>query len=467
LSAIGLVAPSTREDPSCPAPPQPTKKKGEGGKGAPPQIPSSQLPAHVVVIDKNMEVSAQLVTVSSKAPGKLVEAIAGSLPEGESAKFQEECSNLVAEAKAPELIRKLLAHRDIILSFEGEQDVEGCFGVLFALLYKTSRLETDLPALAEDIAAAVLEKYEGAESRAPLRLRMATNLCNILPTRSQVQFEVLLKIIGYAALSGLLLMLSSFFEGVEEWLQDWDLSLSDQRRLYLLIADVQERAGDDTATQKFLLKYLATYDMATAEGGGGGDATLQQGQVRQAAARAAIGAVKAPIESFMQQRNVLGMSAVRQLETDPEFAKAHELLRIFSEEKLAAYLTFASTSSPFLAKHSINNDECVANMRLLSLCSLATEKDEIPYSLVAETLKIATDEVEDWVLKACSAGLMDARMDQLEQMVLVSQYTSRVFGVEQWKNLQAKLRLWDANVSSLLTTIRRSNAAAAAVLGGM
>jgi translation initiation factor 3 subunit M len=57
-------------------------------------------------------------------------------------------------------------------------------------------------------------------------------------------------------------------------------------------------------------------------------------------------------------------------------------------------------NSDVLAKHGIDNDECVSNMRLLSLCSLATEHEEIPYSAVSQTLQVDEDDVEEWVLRA-------------------------------------------------------------------
>jgi translation initiation factor 3 subunit M len=57
-------------------------------------------------------------------------------------------------------------------------------------------------------------------------------------------------------------------------------------------------------------------------------------------------------------------------------------------------------NSDVLSKHGIDNDECVSNMRLLSLCSLATEHEEIPYSAVSQTLQVDEDDVEEWVLRA-------------------------------------------------------------------
>jgi hypothetical protein len=57
-------------------------------------------------------------------------------------------------------------------------------------------------------------------------------------TRCFTLFQMLLAIIEYAASTNLLAMLTSFFANMEGMLLEWSLSLSDQRRLYLLVADV-------------------------------------------------------------------------------------------------------------------------------------------------------------------------------------------------------------------------------------
>jgi PCI domain len=85
---------------------------------------------------------------------------------------------------------------------------------------------------------------------------------------------------------------------------------------------------------------------------------------------------------------------------DPEFSGVYELLRILSEDKLEAYMTFHKAHADVLAKHGIEHEDCVSNMRLLSLCSLASEQQEVPYSVVSDTLKVPADDVEEWVLKA-------------------------------------------------------------------
>ena len=93
-------------------------------------------------------------------------------------------------------------------------------------------------------------------------------------------------------------------------------------------------------------------------------------------------------------------------------------------------------------------------MRLLSLCSLAAEHDAIPYDTIVGTLQIEKGEVEHWVVKAVISKLLDARLDQLRETVLVHRSALRMFSQGKWSDLQGKLNAWKANVRSLLQSVQ-------------
>ncbi len=150
-----------------------------------------------------METSAQFVNLSGKAPAKLVEAVVAAIPEGEGKRFQAECSSLILEAKAGELIPKLLTKSDVMLEFVSEEDIEGGFGILFSLLFKA--VPSELPRLTNVIVDALLRIPGGGDTKAPLRLKLVTNLCNMLPVGSKLRFEALLRIVQFAWETGGLL----------------------------------------------------------------------------------------------------------------------------------------------------------------------------------------------------------------------------------------------------------------------
>ena len=132
------------------------------------------------------------------------------------------------------------------------------------------------------------------------------------------------------------------------------------------------------------------------------------------------------------------------------------------EGKLQDYRDFTSMPDKMtvFATFKINEDQCMKNMCLLSLVSLAGEHEEIPYSAIASTLNIPEDNVEQWVIRAVSSGLMEAKMDQLRKVVLVERCAVRQFGKKEWGALKLRLDTWKANVKGVLDALEKSGAAA-------
>ena len=127
------------------------------------------------------------------------------------------------------------------------------------------------------------------------------------------------------------------------------------------------------------------------------------------------------------------------------------MLVIFLEGKLEEYRAFKGN----LSKYGLDGDECTRHMRILSLCSLAAEHEEVPYATVASTLDVKAEEVESWVIAAVSSGLLSAKMDQINQMIMVERSVVRKFDMEQWKALQSQLNAWKNNLSSILEAFQQ------------
>lgn len=134
------------------------------------------------------------------------------------------------------------------------------------------------------------------------------------------------------------------------------------------------------------------------------------------------------------------------------------LLKVFQEGKLEDYQAFikASGGESVLSNWGLSSDKCTRYIRILSLCSLAAEHEEIPYQVVADTLQTKPVDVEKWVIAAVSSGLLSAKMDQLQQQVIVERCVVRKFDMDQWKALQSRLHLWKQNVGGILEAYRQS-----------
>jgi translation initiation factor 3 subunit M len=141
-------------------------------------------------------------------------------------------------------------------------------------------------------------------------------------------------------------------------------------------------------------------------------------------------------------------------------AQLLELLTVFQEGNLEDYYAFIKSNGDnadaILSQWDLKADDCAKYIRILSLCSAAAAKEEIPYSLVATTLQTTPEEVEKWVIAAVSSGLLLAKMDQLQEKVIVERCVVRKFDTEQWKALQSRLHLWKQNVGGILGAYKES-----------
>ena len=94
------------------------------------------------------------------------------------------------------------------------------------------------------------------------------------------------------------------------------------------------------------------------------------------------------------------------------------------------------------------------NTRLLSVCALASNERELSYATIAGALEVDEAQVEEWVIKAVTADLIEAQIDQLRRIIVIDRATPRFFGAKHWEDLNVKLQAWRTNVRQLLGVIQ-------------
>jgi len=241
-------------------------------------------------------------------------------------------------------------------------------------------------------------------------------------------------------------------DNIMSMMASWAVPKKEQRFLFRKVVDGVGAGGEKSLLlkrQRYLLLLVESYT----------DESEIDEEALTAAKDASVGAIQDPVALFTEQRGMLVMPAIVGLGNNPATKQLHALLQIFQEGKLQDYDAFVTNNSPTLTEYGLSNDDCVRYMRLLSLCSLAAEHEEIPYGAIASTLHVKDEEVESWVIAAVSSGLLSAKMDQLQQVVMVERCAVRKFGMEQWKMLQTRLNDWKRNVKGVLDGLKQSQQA--------
>jgi len=253
--------------------------------------------------------------------------------------------------------------------------------------------------------------------------------------------------VAYSAASNSTGLVVSQFSNVEAWVKEWKINLDQLRALLKLVSATLNQSNRRYEAHNFLVKYLETFEDAPEPALG---TTLEE------AILTSVNAIMLP--EAIQCDHLLELRAIKQLASgDVTQQKLYQLLGLFATEKLEAFRMFHQNNPDFLSSvPGLVYEDCVRKMRLLSLASLGSDAEELPYSVVADTLSITDDEVETWVIRAISAKLLDAKLDQQRNMVIINQCAQRIFNMAKWKQLESHLSTWRTTVNSLLKVIQTS-----------
>ncbi|RZC58482.1 hypothetical protein C5167_005775 [Papaver somniferum] len=350
-----------------------------------------------------------------------------------------EAETCIANGQNLELVSLMLTPADLIFPKLSEKDLECIFTVICNLVTKATSLNEELE-MAERISVKVCQQ---PNDKPALRLKILFNLYNLL-ANPYSKFYVYMKALHLAVGGKVTENIIPSFKKMDSFLKEWNIRTVDQRKLFLTISNVlKENKSMSKDSFNFLTKYLATFSSE--------DANIMS-EAKGEAVRAVMEFVKAP---DMFQCDLLDMPAVAQLEQDGNYAWVYQLLKIFLTRRLKAYTDFQAENDTAMTEAGLVFEDCMTKMRLLSLADLGSnESGGIPYAMVANTLMIQDDEVEEWIVKAIAAKLLDCKMDQLNQTVIVSRCSDRLFGPNQWVALRSKLSMWRGNIANVITTIQ-------------
>ena len=405
--------------------------------------------------------SSTLVNIAENAEIRLIELLS---TKANSPTFVQDCENCIANAQASHLIRTIMQDSGALSSLwevEVESDGISAFVLLVAVLDRVKESENEGDEaeriLAAELADAIGQIATNPNTSSDVAKRIVGMLCFLYNLRStgsdKCRLLSQIVLISATACPELLLEeengeLGALLEptNISLSLKKWGVDKKDERILLNAVGKAMEGIGKHQQKQRISLLLLETYNNDSVE------KLLNDKEAIEVAQNATIGAIQDPISLFVEQRGMLHLPAIAALKqsADESHRQIYHLLTIFLSGNLGDFFSFTKQHQSVLSTNNISLESATKNIRILSLCSLAAEHNEIPYSVISSTLEIDPSEVESWVITAVASGLLVAKMDQLLQVVMVEKCIVRQFGMEQWKVLQARLNDWKKNVKSVL-----------------
>jgi hypothetical protein len=126
----------------------------------------------------------------------------------------------------------------------------------------------------------------------------------------------------------------------------------------------------------------------------------------------------------------------------------NKLLHIFTYENLEEYNRWEIDNKQYLTSQKIDSQVYRNKMMYLSFCSSAMKDNVLSYDQLVQIVGIKREEIEDWIIDAIVNNIIDARLDQENEQIVINTFTQRT------TNLKERLDKTMTNFDSVLKIIR-------------
>jgi translation initiation factor 3 subunit M len=328
------------------------------------------------------------------------------------------------------------------------QEVESFFALVMSCFSYFHELDTMIAGV--DSLCELLGKH--ADQQPELRLRLLMQLYNTFTDTMPPRFRIFKNVVSYAAKANLFDQVLPYLKYLDAWMEDWKnedfkvgdrMCASDERSLFLDLSKYMRDLGKRVDAFLYLKRYAQLFQ-------GAADSEMKDEAVEKATIQLLQDALQLP--AVFQFDDLLAYSTVKAL-SKGKHKQLIELCELFLSGDVKDLDGFHKKNAAVFKEYDINFQEAMSKMRLLTLATKVHGKSEISLSEVAVAIEESEDNVERWVVRALSEGVIDGRIDQLNHKVLVKSSFQREFGKAEWAFLDSKLTQWTENLEQVIKFI--------------
>ena len=132
----------------------------------------------------------------------------------------------------------------------------------------------------------------------------------------------------------------------------------------------------------------------------------------------------------------------------------HQLFQIILMYHYSDYKKFIDAHPKLLTEFKLDPVILENKIKLLTLVDLGAKSTIVTFEQVARTLDLNPNQVDALVIQAVNYGLCQARINSLEETVVFLHVPSRIFNLDQWRYLHARLEQWKNSLLSIQGDIK-------------
>lgn len=139
-------------------------------------------------------------------------------------------------------------------------------------------------------------------------------------------------------------------------------------------------------------------------------------------------------------------------------------MSLFTSTSTKEFQQKVSSYQKLITEEKLNLEEIVKKKQYIEICNLNLDNSNHKYLDLANTLnviiagfetslnyflQINKDDVEAWAIEAIAAGIIDAKIDQLQEEIVIKSHIMN----KEWKSIKDRLSEWKNRFASMQTLL--------------
>jgi len=134
--------------------------------------------------------------------------------------------------------------------------------------------------------------------------------------------------------------------------------------------------------------------------------------------------------------DILQLKAVKSLQGKNK--EVFDFMSLFTQTDSKEFEAKVKTFQRLLSDEKLEIADVIRKKQYVQICSLKLENSNHKYVDLAKTLNIKKEDVEEWAIEAIAAGIIDAKIDQVKEEIVIKSHIMN----KEWNAIKERLGEW-------------------------
>jgi len=221
--------------------------------------------------------------------------------------------------------------------------------------------------------------------------------------------------------------------------EEWYLTKDQRIELYIQCAQALDNEGDSNGSFKVYFQAFKLINTLSAK---------EAKQQKSSAENFVLCALKSP--GVINLEEILLLDAVQDLKESSK--EIFNLVDLVVSSDMAKFKKELDSYNKLMEQHKVSKQMVQEKKRFVQICSINIESstgNKMTFKEVAKMLDLKEDDVEEWAITAINNDIIDARIDQIEESIVIKTHKLRQLSNDEWNKVKAKVTTWRERFESI------------------